>query len=225
MLCLPRRRDAQVEGGAQRHGHGKSLLRSSARPEYLVEQIAEPRLEHIYLGLRDRHARGPVVDDAPLLKVVLRWPADARPRAGDDEEIVGQDTARRAAAQSARRDIAPESRRNAFRRNDRFLRQARFALTASTLSQWERIRSFRTLIAWQALAGPATGGQGRSREAVARHAPALTGWRRSGLLASKRSWLTRLSATKVSGRSNSTQSCITLGVMRPRSPRSRRTSP
>jgi len=39
----------------------------------------------------------------------------------------------------------------------------------------ERSRSFRTLIAWRAPAGPAAAGQGRSREAVARNAPALTG--------------------------------------------------
>ena len=50
-------------------------------------------------------------------------------------------------------------------------------------------------IAWQALAGPATGGQGRSRAAVARNAPALTGWRQSGLLAPKRSWFSLPCAT------------------------------
>ncbi|MGB8365149.1 MAG: hypothetical protein WCE20_11565 [Rhizomicrobium sp.] len=37
MLGLPRRRDAQVEGGAQRHGHGKCLLKSSAWPEQFIE--------------------------------------------------------------------------------------------------------------------------------------------------------------------------------------------
>jgi hypothetical protein len=42
------------------------------------------------------------------------------------------------------------------------------------------------LSAWQALAGPTTGGQGRSRDAMAPNTPALTGWRRSGLLAPKR---------------------------------------
>jgi hypothetical protein len=50
------------------------------------------------LGLCDRHARGPVVDDAPLLNVVLEWPPNARPRARNDEEIVGEDTAFGAAA-------------------------------------------------------------------------------------------------------------------------------
>ena len=55
MLGLPRRRDAQVEGGAQRHGHSKRLLRSSARPEQLIEEVAEPCLEHVELGLGNRH--------------------------------------------------------------------------------------------------------------------------------------------------------------------------
>jgi hypothetical protein len=38
MLGLPRRRDAQIEGGAQRLGHGRCLLlTSSAWPEQLIE--------------------------------------------------------------------------------------------------------------------------------------------------------------------------------------------
>lgn len=45
--------------------------RSSARPEQFVEQIAEPRIEYINLGLRDRHAFGPVVRDGPFFNVVL----------------------------------------------------------------------------------------------------------------------------------------------------------
>src|ERR1700686_426520 len=39
------------------------------------------------------------------------------------------------------------------------------------------------MTAWRALAGPVAVGQGRSREAVARPATALTGWRWSGLFA------------------------------------------
>lgn len=78
MLGLPRRRDAQIKGGAQRHGHGRCLLIwSSALPEQLVEEVAEPRLEHVHLGVRDRDTRGPVVGDGPRLKVVLRRPANA----------------------------------------------------------------------------------------------------------------------------------------------------
>jgi hypothetical protein len=65
MLGLPCRRNAQIKGGAQRHGHGKVLLRSSARSEKLIEEVAEPGLENIHLGLRNRHAFRPVVGDRP----------------------------------------------------------------------------------------------------------------------------------------------------------------
>jgi hypothetical protein len=65
VLGLPRRRDAQVKSGAQRHGNGKCLLRSSARPEQFIEQVAEPRLEHVNLGLGDRNMLRPVVGDGP----------------------------------------------------------------------------------------------------------------------------------------------------------------
>ena len=80
MLGLPRGRDAQIKGGAQRHGHDGKLLTSSARPEQLVEQVAEPRLEHIDLGFCDGHALGPVVGDGPALKIVLWRTAWKRPR-------------------------------------------------------------------------------------------------------------------------------------------------
>jgi hypothetical protein len=64
VLGLSRGRDAQVQGGAQRYGHdGCSLLRSPARSEEFIEQIAEPCLEHIHLGVRDRNALGPIIRD------------------------------------------------------------------------------------------------------------------------------------------------------------------
>ena len=80
MLGLPRGRYAQVEGSAQRHGHDGTLLTSSARPEQLVEQVAEPCLEHIDFSLGDRDALRPVVGDGPHLKIILRWTALKRPR-------------------------------------------------------------------------------------------------------------------------------------------------
>ena len=55
--------------------------------------------------------------------------------------------------------------------------------------------ALRTLIAWQALAGPMTASQGRSREPVARNAPVLTGRRWSGLLLPKPSWFSLPCAT------------------------------
>ncbi|MEI9992649.1 MAG: hypothetical protein WDM86_21780 [Rhizomicrobium sp.] len=92
MLGLPRRRDAQIEGGAQRHGHGRSLLvKSSARPKQFIEEVAEPCLEHVNLGFRDRDAPGPVVGDGPRRNIMLRRPADAGPRLQLDVKIVGQD--------------------------------------------------------------------------------------------------------------------------------------
>ncbi|MGA8095371.1 MAG: hypothetical protein WB823_14025 [Steroidobacteraceae bacterium] len=84
VLGLPRRRDAQVKGGAQRHGHVSSLLlTSSAWPEQLIEQIAEPRLEHVHLGLGNWNLLGPIVGDGPGREVVLRRPAGERPRVAE----------------------------------------------------------------------------------------------------------------------------------------------
>ncbi|HEY3917223.1 MAG TPA: hypothetical protein VGL83_05500 [Stellaceae bacterium] len=65
VLGLPRRGDAQVNGGAQRHGHRDCPFRSSARSEQTIEKIAEPCLEHVELGDRDRHRVGPIVRDGP----------------------------------------------------------------------------------------------------------------------------------------------------------------
>src|SRR5260370_1385594 len=83
MICLPGRRDAQVKGGAQRHGHGKRLLRSWERPEQFIEKVAEPSFEHVELSLGDWDALGPVVRDGPRRNVVLdRAPEPPRPWAG-----------------------------------------------------------------------------------------------------------------------------------------------
>ena len=57
---------------------------SSRRPEQFIEQVAEPCLEDVDLGVRDRHARGPVVHDAPGLNVMFDRAAKARPGAGRD---------------------------------------------------------------------------------------------------------------------------------------------
>jgi hypothetical protein len=92
MFGLPGRRDAQIEGGANRHGHGRRLLTSSsAGPEQFVKEVAEPRLDYVELGVHDRNALGPIIGDDPAREVVLRWPADARPRLKPDVEVIGQD--------------------------------------------------------------------------------------------------------------------------------------
>jgi hypothetical protein len=67
VLGLPRRRDAQIQGGAQRHGHRDCPFRSSVRPEQLIEKIAKPCLEHIEFGVGDRHRVGPIVRNQPRM--------------------------------------------------------------------------------------------------------------------------------------------------------------
>jgi hypothetical protein len=99
MPGLPRRRDAQIEGGAQRHGHGRSLLvRSSARSKQFIEEVAEPRLEHVHLALRDRDASGPVVGDCPRRNIVLRPASNTGPRLQRDVKTIGQDAQMRVVA-------------------------------------------------------------------------------------------------------------------------------
>jgi hypothetical protein len=83
MFSLPHRRDAQIEGGPQRHGHVGNLLTSSSWPEQFVE--------YVDLGVRDRHARGPIVYDAPGLNVVFDRTTNARSGLVLDGKIVGQD--------------------------------------------------------------------------------------------------------------------------------------
>lgn len=53
-------------------------------------QVAEPRLEYVYLGLRDRDMLGPVVGGGPGRKVVLGRPTDTRPRLDGNIKVIGQ---------------------------------------------------------------------------------------------------------------------------------------
>ena len=96
VLGLPHRRNAQVEGGTRPfgrlgRGHGNSLLVGlSAQSEQFIEEVAEPGLEYVHLGLGDRDAFGPVIADDPGREVVLRRTADARLRREIVVKIVGQ---------------------------------------------------------------------------------------------------------------------------------------
>jgi len=171
----------------QRHGHRDFPLRSSARPEQLIEEIAEPCLEHVELGVGDRHSVGPIVRDGPCLNIMLGRAADARPGRRLDLKIVRQN-AQAGAWSGHPRSIAPLGPQA----NDRFLSANALLLPGKPVTRGALALSSDL---WQALAGPATAGQGRSREAVARNAPALAGWRRSGLLAPKRSWFSLPCAT------------------------------
>lgn len=80
VLGLPRRRDAQIEGSAQRHGHDRELPTSLAWPEQRVEDIAEPRLENIDFRDRDGNPLRPVVGDGPWRKIILRRSSSEWPR-------------------------------------------------------------------------------------------------------------------------------------------------
>jgi len=86
MLGLPRSRNAQIQGSAYLSAglsldHDRGLLAaSSTRPEQLVEKVAEPSLEHLDLGLRNRNAFRPVIGDGPCRQIVLGRAAGKRPR-------------------------------------------------------------------------------------------------------------------------------------------------
>ncbi len=81
---------AQIQRGAQWHGHRDYPLSSSVRPEQLIEEITEPCLEHVELGIGDRYRVGPIVRDSPRRRVVLRRPTDTRPRLDRNVEVIGQ---------------------------------------------------------------------------------------------------------------------------------------
>ena len=61
------------------------------RLEQLIEEIAEPCLEHVELGIGDRHRGGPIVRDDPRLDIVLGRASDPRPGLYRNVEVVGQD--------------------------------------------------------------------------------------------------------------------------------------
>jgi len=219
VLGLPRRRDAQVKGGAQRHGHRDCPLRSSARPEQFIEEIAEPCLEHVELGVGDRHRVGPIVHDGPCLNIMLGRAADARPGRRLDVKIVRQN-AEAGAWSGHPRSIAPLCPQA----NDRFLSAnalllpgkpaTRGALALS--SDLDRLASPRRAGDSRSRPQPRSGGAERaSLDGVAAVRPARA----------KAAMVQLALRDSVSGRSSFTRSCITFGVMRPRSPRSRRTRP
>src|ERR1700676_5290076 len=51
--------------------------RSVAGGEQLVEQVAEPGLEHLDLGLGHRHVLGPIILHGPPARIIGRRPAGA----------------------------------------------------------------------------------------------------------------------------------------------------
>jgi hypothetical protein len=220
MLRLPHGRDAQIERRPQRHGHGKCLLvRSSARPEQFVEEVAEPRLEHVEFGLSDRDVLGPIVCDGPRLKVVLGRPANARPRLRLDVKIVGQN-AQGDARSGHPGSIAPlGSQANDLSLSGNALLPPVESVTkgADTLIlNLDRLASPRRTGDRQSRPKPRSGGAERaSLDGLAAVRPA----RAQAVMAQL------AFRDSVSGRSSSTRSCITFGVIRPRSPRSRRTRP
>jgi hypothetical protein len=91
---------------------------SSGRPEQFIEELAEPCLENVELGVGDRHRVGPIVRNGPRLNVVLRRAPDARLGHRLDVEIVRQN-----AKLERGRDIPGSMARRPRGRNGRILRQ------------------------------------------------------------------------------------------------------
>ncbi len=219
VLGLPRRRDAQIQGGAQRHGHRDCPLRSSARPEQLIEKVAEPCLEHVQLGVGDWHRVGPIVRNDPRIKIVPGRPADARPGFWLNVKIIGQN-AQAGAGSGHPRSIAPLR----SQANDRFLSASapvpsgRSVMKGAPalISSLDRLASLRRAGDGRSRPKPRSGGAERaSLDGLAAVRPARA-----------KAVMARLALRdSVSGRSSSTRSCMTFGVMRPRSPRSSRTKP
>ena len=102
-------------------------IRSSAGPKDFVEEIAELCLEHIEFGVGDRHRIGPIVRDGPDREIMLRRPANARPRLRRDVKIVGQ-----GAQAGTRTGHSASIARHDLRANDRSLSHNTLLLPAKT---------------------------------------------------------------------------------------------
>jgi hypothetical protein len=107
---LPPGRDPQVEGGANHCGHGV-LPPSIACREQLVEQVAEPSLEHVDLGVGHWHVLRPVIGHRP----------------GDQ---IGPSRSPRAASRSARVVVQVVRGRHARALSPRFLEASHGASVA-----------------------------------------------------------------------------------------------
>jgi hypothetical protein len=158
---LPAGRDPQVEGGANRCGHDV-LPPSIACREQLVEQIAEPSLEHVNLGLGHGHVLPPVIGHRPLDRIDLpRSPRAASRSTHIVVQIVrscgrwGRALSPRFLEASQGASVAPV----AIPQNDR---SPRHPTPVSPLpSPRERPRSREAMIAWRQRAGQLQAGQGR----------------------------------------------------------------
>jgi hypothetical protein len=77
-------------------GDLRFLAPSSTWSDSLVEQVAEPRLDYIDLGARDRDIFGPIVGDRPGFEVSLRLSIDVRPSVNPRRRAaaIGSDAAR-----------------------------------------------------------------------------------------------------------------------------------
>ena len=194
---------------------------SSRRPEQFVEQVAEPCLEYVDFGVRDRHARGPVVHDAPGLNVMFDRAAKARPWAGHDIEVGRQFAERGAVAQ---RGSAPGHCARIAQTtpgwNGRSIRhgtRVRVAKGAVPIPlNHDRLRAIGRGGCRRSRPQPRSGGAARaSLDGLAKVRPP-----------SRQAVMAQLALREtVRGRSSSTRSYVTFGAIRPRSPRSRWTRP
>jgi hypothetical protein len=183
------------------------------------EQIAEPCLEHVELGIGDWHRVGPIVGDGPRFNIVLGRAPHAWPALRLDVKIVRQNS--QAGAWSGHPGSIASRR---TRTNGLSLSRSTLFLLGKSV-----MKGALTLISnLDRLASPRRAGDSRSRPQ-----PGSGGTERASLdgLAAVRPACAKAVMVQlalrdsVSGRSNFTRSCITFGVMRPRSPRSRRTRP
>lgn len=70
-----------------------AYITSPVGPEQFIEEIAEPRLEYVDLGVGNRHRVPPIVRDNLRFNVVRGRAPDARPGLRRDVKIVGQNAA------------------------------------------------------------------------------------------------------------------------------------
>ena len=141
------RRRARPAAPSRRAGRGRRAaarswqavsLRSSARPEQFVEEVAEPCLEHVDLGVRDRHALGPIVRDASRSRRHA-WAAGQGAATGRARRKDRRGNTPKLAR--SRRDIPPASRRDSRKRTAHVYAGIRHVSPSRQVARRERSRS------------------------------------------------------------------------------------
>src|SRR5262249_30301530 len=144
-----------------------------------VEQVAEPSLEYVDLGLGHWHVLGPVIGHRPLDRIDLpRWPGAASGSTRIVVEIAesrgqwDQAPLPRFLGASHGASVAPD----AIPQNARSPGGTRGWLGSRPASPRARCRPRKAMIAWRRDAGPPKPVKAASRRSRARAARALTGF-------------------------------------------------